>query len=556
MSQQTGRAKHAVKAPPKKPSREAGTLDPTLLIRLVIAIVIFAVALILKTPAVVKVILLIISAIAAGYDIFLEAINSVEEGNYFATPLIVICVAVIGFVIGFPTESAALVILYQLGVFAVAYVSKRTRASALALVSGQDDEIKNRVRELVESKEEDPLQIERVMHSSAGLVLRAAMVIAVIYAIVLPLFTAFPFRVSIHRALMIILVSTPASIVASMPLAGLIGVSHAAGKGIVFGKASALEKAAAIKTAVFDKAGVFSDDSPEVLGMQSSILDDDTFMNFAAHAVYYSDQPFAKAISDIYDQEYKLDVISDFKELPGSGVELKIGGTPVLLANGDYLAIRGASVPKDPTDKGQPYYLIIAGRYIGKILISANENAGTDGLLDGMAAAGVQQCMLLTEDSQEESRRVAADLGFKQFAAENDTMSKLAYLSKLSAAEPNQVMYVYANGFESHSDAALDVRVSTKGKYADAIAVPAQISNLPEAVKISRRLHDVAVENAVFAFVIKAILVFLSVIGCCTLWFAVFMDSAATIATILNTIRITKDSRFFRTSDDDEDEED
>ena len=40
MSQQTGRAKHAVQAPPKKPKREAGTLDPTLLIRLVIAIVI------------------------------------------------------------------------------------------------------------------------------------------------------------------------------------------------------------------------------------------------------------------------------------------------------------------------------------------------------------------------------------------------------------------------------------------------------------------------------------------------------------------------------------
>ena len=116
-------------------------------------------------------------------------------------------------------------------------------------------------------------------------------------------------------------------------------------------------------------------------------------------------------------------------------------------------------------------------------------------------------------------------------------------------------MYVYSNGFENHSDAALDVRVSTKGKYADALVAPEPVANLPEAVKISRRLHDVAVENAVFAFVIKAILIFLSVIGCCTLWFAMFLDTAATLATILNTIRVTKDSKFFRASDDDEDEE-
>ena len=133
---------------------------------------------------------------------------------------------------------------------------------------------------------------------------------------------------------MIILVCTPASIVAAMPLAGIAGIGQSASKGILFGKASALEKAANIKTAVFDKAGIFSDDSPEVLKMQSSILDDDTFMNFAAHAAYYSDQPFAKAISDIYDQEYKLDVVSDFKDLTGYGVEFKIGVTPDLLATG------------------------------------------------------------------------------------------------------------------------------------------------------------------------------------------------------------------------------
>ena len=286
--------------------------------------------------------------------------------------------------------------------------------------------------------------------------------------------------------------------------------------------------------------------------MKSAILDNATFMNFVAHAAYYSDQPFAKAISDAYEDEYKLEVISDFRELPGSGVELKIGGTPVLLATGEYLTSRGANVPQDPDDEGQPFYLIIGGRYIGKILISANVNANTGNLVEGMEAAGVQRCILLTEDSQEESQRIAEDLGFSEVKTANGTMSKLAYLNSLSS---DNAMFVYSNGIETHSDADLDIRVSTKGKYADAIVVPDQISNLPEALKISRRLHEVSVHNAVFAFVIKAILIFLSIMGCCTLWFVMFLDTAAAIATVLNTIRVTKDSKSSRSSDEDYEED-
>ena len=556
MSQRAGQAKHAIKTPPKNTGRPTtGGLDSTLAIRLVVAAVIFAVALIVKMPTFVRIVLLILSAAAAGYDVFLEAINAVEEGRYFATPLVVVCVGVIGFVIGYPTESAALIILYQIGVLVIAYASKQTRASAISLVSGQEEGIIAKVREIIGASGSGDMQIESVMRESSGLILRFAMVFAAVYAIVLPLFSDFPFRVSIHRALMIILVCTPTSIVAAMPLVGLVGLCYSAKHGILFNRAASLEKASNIKVAVFDKAGVFSEDCPEVLSIQSSILDKDTFMNFAAHAAYYSDQPFAKAISNVYDQEYKLEVVSDFKELPGYGVELKVGGTPVSLATSEFLLGRGVNVPQDPNDEGQAYYLVIAGRYIGKILVSANVNAGTNQLAADMGDAGATRCILLTEDGAEESKRIARDLGFSEVKTTTGTPDKLSYIRELSGAYRDQVMYVYANGIETHSDAAVDIRVSSKAKYADAIAVPEQVANIPQAVKISKRTREVAKENAVFAFVIKAILIFLSVIGYCTLWFAIFIDTAAALATILNAIRVTKESKFFRKDDDAEEDE-
>ena len=445
-----------------------------------------------------------------------------------------------------------MLILYQLGMLTIAYASKQTRVSAMSLARGQSQEVQNRLREILDDQAQAELQIERTMGESAGLVLRFAMVIAVIYAIVLPLFTALPFRISIHRALMIILVSTPASIVTAMPLAGLVALARSAAKGILFNQATALEKAEQIKLAVFDKAGVFSDDCPQVLAIQSSVLDRDTFMNFAAHATYFSDQPFAKAIANVFNQEYKLDVVSDFKDIPGHGVEVKIGGNPVVLANAEYLTSRGVNVPRDPNDEGQAFFLVVAGRYVGKIILSENVNAYTGNLAVAMREAGLHRCVLLTEDGAAESRRLAEELGFDGLFEVSDTPSRLQYLHEQGAEQ--KVMYVYANGIEQHSDAELDLRVSTKGKYADAIILPDHLGYLPDVPAASRRLHQIAVQNAVFAFVIKAVLIFLSVIGWCTLWFAIFLDVSATLATILNTIRVSSSAR--RRPDDDEDEED
>lgn len=554
MSQKADRAKHVVKTPPKNPSREVGAMDSTLIIRLVIAVVVFAVALIVKMPAFFRIVLCILAALAAGYDVILDAINSVEEGNYFATSLIVVFVAAIGFVIGFGAESAAMVILYQICALAIAYADKRTRASALSLVRDQDEELVSRVRELMQNKDATKMALEKTLGDSAGLILRIAMIIAVLYAILVPLFTAFPFRVSIHRALMIILVSTPASIIAAMPLTALVALCSSARKGVAFQNAAAMEKAGPVNAIVFDKAGVFSEDCPEVLAVQSDVLDRDTFMNFAAHAVYNSEQPLAQAISAVYDQEYKLDVISDFKELPGSGVELKIGGTPVLLATDEYLISRGASLPQTSGAEGQVFHMIIAGRYIGKIIISANVNGDTGALLSEVKDLSIKRCVLLTEDG--DAAR-AEELGFSEVASANDTAAKLDYVRELSAPKSSQVMYVYSNGIETHSDAAVDVRVSkkAKSKYADAIALPEAVAGIPDAIALSRRMREVAVTNALFAFGIKAILIFLSIIGYCTLWFAVFVDMAAAIATVLNAFRVTKPSKFLAPDPDDEDEE-
>lgn len=530
----------------KKSGRETGKLDTVLVVRLIIAAVILAVAVIVQMPTVVRYILLALSLITAGYDLALDAINSVEAGEYFASSMIVLAAAVLAFCLAFPVEGAALVLVYQLGLLVVSYVDDRSRKAAFELLHEQDETLAARIHERVKEEGAAELTLTGTVKQSASMVLKCTMIFALVYAVLLLFLGDYSLRTSLHRALMILIVCTPFSVVAAMPLAGLYGLCFSARQGVEFNKASTMEETAQVGTAVFDKAGIFSQAKPRVLSVQSNILDNRTFMNFAAHAVYYSEQPFAQAISSSYGTEYKLDVISDFQEIPGNGVELQIAGNPVILATASVFALRGIRIPQEQPAEGQAYYMTVAGRYVGRILISDTVNAEARDLPEAMVESGVRHCVLLTEEGSEESQRLGDQLGFQEVYSECDTEKKLHVISDLASGGQNKVAYIYANGFEGHSEAAVDIRLSKKTKFADALVNPGSLANLPSAVRICKRMCEIAKENAIFAFAVKAILIFLSMIGYCNLWFVIFIDMAAAVATQLHASRITQESLLTR----------
>jgi Cd2+/Zn2+-exporting ATPase len=328
--------------------------------------------------------------------------------------------------------------------------------------------------------------------------------------------------------------------VAAMPYTALVGLCFGARQGVIFRHAKAMEKTAEANVAVFDKAGIFSSGEPELRSFQSEILDERTFMSFVAHAVYYSEQPFAKAIPTLGEQEYKLNVISDFVDVPGCGVELKIGGSPVVLATRAYLTARGIQLP-EAEESGETYYLTVAGRYIGSLGISSQVNENAAELLEAVKEAGFRETILLTEDGAGESRRLAEELGVDDVYAECDTERKLRHIEELNQSSRNHVMFLYANGVETHTAADVDVRLNRKAKYADVAIPPENTAALPFTIQICRRMCQVAKENAIFVFAVKALMIFLSMIGYNSIWFVMFMDIAAVLATLLNAIRVTKD---------------
>ena len=545
MGPERTRAKHSAEKNEKK-----GSFEIALPVRLGISLVLVIISALLKMPVLIRTVLLILSAVIAGYDIFLSAVDSIAEKQFFSVSVLVLFAAVLAFVIGYVMEGALMVLIHQLSKILLEYTQKKALGSAYDLVKYQSEDVRARTEEILSNNHAGDMKIQQTLQSSAEFVLRFLIVFALFYALVFPFLTGISFRVSIHRALMILLISSPLSVFASFPVVGITGICHGARNGILFNDASTMEQLTDVNVALFDKPGVFSEEAPHVIGLQSDLLDKKTFLNFLAHSVYYSDQPFAKAIADYYNQEYRLELINNFTEIPGSGVSLEIGHAPVVLATKSYYDAQGIEVPERGMSEGIPYYMTVAGRYVGRVVISSEINHEAETLVSEMNQVGISRCILLTEDGNEQSQAAADALHFTEVVGECDMDKKLRLISDVSQTGKNNTAFIYANGIEGHSAANLDIRVSRKGKYADVLVLPENYLSIPKAVQISKRTKEIICENAIFVFAVKALLVFLSIIGYSNLWFVVFMDSVAALATILNSIRVTSPSLLQKSVDD------
>ncbi len=537
MSPERPRAKHSA----EKNIDKQGSFELALPIRIGIAVVLLIISALVKIP-VLRIILLVLSIVCAGYDIFLSAVDSIAEKQYFSNTVVVLFTAVLGFVIGYAVEATVMVILFQLSKYVLDYTRNRALSSARGLVGYQEENFGTRVDEILSADHAGEMKIQRTIENSAVFVLRFIFVFALLYVILLPLLTGLSFRVSIHRALMILLVSSPLSVTTSFAIVGITGLCHNAGNGILYNSTEIMEEATELNVALFDKAGVFAEETPHVIGLQSDILDKKTFLNFLAHAVYYSDQPFAKAISDYYNQEYRLELINNFSEIAGNGVSLEIGQAPVVLATKSYFDAQGITVPDRGMPDGIPYYMTVAGRYVGRVVISSEINEDAESIVEQMNNVGISRNILLTEDGEEQSQAAAEALHFTEVIGECDMDKKLRLISDISQTGHNKTVFVYASGIEGHSAADVDMRVSKKGKYADVLVVPECFMNIPDSIRACARTKEIIAENAIIAFVIKAILLFLSITGYCNLWFVVFVDTVAALSTMLNAIRVTSPS--------------
>jgi len=509
--------------------------------RLAAAAVIVAVTKFLDLPAFVNYVLLFVALACAGFGVLMKLIDDIAENKYFTINVSLALVCVVSIVMGYFTDCVLMLIIYEVGQLALKLFTDKSKESAEGLLDVLDEADVEKVKKIVADGDAQLPAFEEEVRSAADLMLKIAGVIAIIFAVVVPILTNYTFADCLHRAMMVLVITSPLSVIAAIPSVGVNAVCYAASKGFIFKKAETFLLATQTKSVIVDKGGILTDGAPKLVSLDPEIIDQFTYLTFAAHAVYYSEQSMFKAITDSYEEEYKTELIDNFSDLPGSGVSLTVGGKQVVLGVAELFA--GTRINfKAPVKGVKHLYMTVGGRYVGCIGISTGVRGETSTLVEDLKEEGPEFFVLLSEDG-EESNDVFSDYAdFNKIYNGLNTEGKINVVHELVANNPDIAAFVYSSGVEGHSDADIDIRVSKKGKFADILVDPNAVGKLPELFKLSARVKELLGANATAAFAVKGILIFLALTGNCTLWFAMLIDSVAALATVLNSSRVGSES--------------
>ena len=520
--------------------REASILyrNRLLILRLAAASVLFSYVLIRTPEDWLKVVLLVAASLIAGYDCLIQAARALMNRYFTSESLIVSFVAVLSFVIGFGEEGTALMILYPALKLLIDAEEENVLNQALKLLDRRGEDYTAAVTDKIRRQGAADLRIAAVIEDSVSMALHAGLLIALVYALILPLFFHYNIRISVHRAITVMLVCTPFTLLAAMPSLARVSMIYAASKGTVFERAADLELMDGTKTVIMEKSCFAKDEEQRILDYQSTSLDDNTFFMLISHLAALSDQSFSQAILRESESEIREGLISDFEEAPG-GIEGNVMGSRVILGTASYLSNKNITAPEEPQEKGICFHLYAAGRYGGYLILSESIQTDIGDIIHELRVNGVNRCVLICEESEEEISKYSINSKFDDVLTGISAENRLNAVNEICSSDNKKKIYFTRDDEEQRSDAELEIRIGKNLGDADALTCEEDYASIPSLFSLSHRIKEIAAENAIIAFGMKALIIFFSLIGYCNLWMAVLADTAAAVITILNTNRVT-----------------
>ena len=511
------------------------------LLRVALSAALLIAAYSVNAASLVSMLMLIAAALICGFDIVLAAVDKIiKKRDYINDQLLVCLCAIACFCIGCYTETIVMLVVYQLGRTCLNFVIRKTKLGFYGAVSPEDREGSLRLRSILNSPGSLKNSVFDKYMPYLELFSKAAFIVGILFAAAVPLITDMTYVMSIRRGSMLIIAAVPISALAALPMYSLAGLSRAAEYGVYIKNTASLENTGDLASVIYDKADVFTDGTPKLVSVNSPILDNESFLQLAAYTAYSSEQRFSAPIVSAYSGDIITSYISDFKDIPGCGMEISLHGRSVLLGTGELFDAKGISIPDTERKSGYILYLAIGGRYAGSLTLKEKLNPYAESVISDFAALGGIKSVLLTEDGRDVSERLAKALNVDELHYECGFTEKADIIQKCKdqLAPDEKLMYISAENLEYHTAADIDAKVGTEFENADMLMSNIGIFGLPVAYTASHMVKRLSSENLVFTAVIKFVLVVLALTGSATLWFIVLLDFAASVFGVLNVVRM------------------
>ena len=150
---------------------------------------------------------------------------------------------------------------------------------------------------------------------------------------------------------------------------------------------------------------------------------------------------------------------------------------------------------------------------------------------------------MLTGDSENSASAVAEETGIDEVYAKLLPQDKLNILNKVRA-EQGSVMFVGDGINDAPVLAGADVGAAMGSgadaaiEAADAVFMNSNVESIPLSIRIARSTNRIAMQNVVFALIIKIAVMILGLAGFANMWMAVFADTGVAMLCVLNSVRV------------------
>lgn len=401
------------------------------------------------------------------------------------------------------------------------------------------DSTATRILKLVEEAAAQKGKNEKLISRFASVYTPIVIFIAAAIAIIPPVLGLGEFTEWLYRALVCLVASCPCAIVISVPLSYYSAIGAASEVGILIKGGKYIEALAKADTFVFDKTGTLTSGKLSVEKITStSDYSEDEILSLAAACEKYSVHPIALAIRE-KAKNLELPELSDYSENAGHGTsayykgkKLECGGTKIL-----------SEKQKKSADKNSSVFLIYDGKLIGSINVSDTVRAESAEVIAELKKLGVKNTVMLTGDSSRTAEKVSGELGMTGYKAELLPADKLKNVQKIK--ENAKAVCFVGDGINdapvlSASDCGIAMGLGSEAaiEASDAVLASGTLSNLPKAVKISRRVMNTVRTNIVFALSIKAAVIILAGFGIASMWMSVIADTGVSVACVLYAARL------------------
>jgi len=412
-----------------------------------------------------------------------------------------------------------------------------------------------RIMRMVEQAQSRRAKAVQWVEQFAAVYTPVMIVVAILFAVVPPVFFGGAWDKWFYEALVILVISCPCALVISTPVSIVAALASAARNGVLVKGGVFLEVPATLYAIALDKTGTLTHGRPSVTEVTAfSGISESELMSVAAALESRSSHPVGQAIlRHASSMGVPLSHIEDAQARPGLGAQGRIRETTYFIGNPRFLAETGNVARTDELEQAVDRHAQSAGTFVlvwteGKVLgcltVEDRVRSQSRDALKELALLGVDTIVMLTGDNAKTAAKIAAEAGVTQYRSDLLPEDKTRVVTELVASGKRVGMV--GDGVNdapalaaSHLGIAMgsigtDVAIET----ADVALMSDDLSKLPWLIRHSRRTLGIIKANICFALGIKAVFLLLAIFQLATLWTAILADLGSSLIVIFNGLRL------------------